>query len=114
MCRKDGKVAETAAVDSEVAVFLDKTPFYAEMGGQVGDIGIIKTDMGTVEITNCIKVVGGKPAHIGVVVDGEIKLSCPLSYQVQKYSHIAFSVVILETLGIVLFSVIAAIFLPFV
>jgi len=70
----DGKVAETAAVDSEVAVFLDKTPFYAEMGGQVGDIGVIKTDMGTVEITNCIKVVGGKPAHIGVVVDGEIKV----------------------------------------
>lgn len=40
------------------------------MGGQVGDIGIIKTDMGTVEVSDTIHVVGGKTAHIGTVVDG--------------------------------------------
>ena len=67
-------VADSAKVDDEVAIFVDKTPFYAEMGGQVGDKGVIKTDMGTVEITDCIKVVGGKIAHIGVVTDGEIKV----------------------------------------
>ena len=42
-------VADSASAGDEVSVFLDKTPFYAESGGQVGDNGIIKTEMGTVE-----------------------------------------------------------------
>ncbi|MEA5083039.1 MAG: alanine--tRNA ligase [Lachnospiraceae bacterium] len=67
-------VANKAVVGDEVSVFLDKTVFYAEMGGQVGDIGTIKTDMGTVEVTDCIKVIGGKIAHIGTVVDGSISV----------------------------------------
>lgn len=67
-------VTDKAVVGDEVSVFIDKTPFYAEMGGQVGDIGIIKTDLGKVEVTDCIKVVGGKIAHIGTVVDGSISV----------------------------------------
>jgi alanine--tRNA ligase len=67
-------VANKAVVGDEVSIFLDKTVFYAEMGGQVGDIGTIKTDMGTVEVTDCIKVIGGKFAHIGTVVDGSISV----------------------------------------
>ncbi len=70
----NNEVVKEAVVDDHVAVFLDKTPFYAEMGGQAGDIGIIKTNMGTVEITDCIKVIGGKIAHIGVVVDGTVSV----------------------------------------
>ncbi|MCI8341812.1 MAG: alanine--tRNA ligase [Firmicutes bacterium] len=67
-------ISDSASVGNDVSVFLDKTPFYAEMGGQVGDIGTIKTDMGTVEVSDCIKVVGGKIAHIGSVVDGSINV----------------------------------------
>ncbi len=70
----DNQVADKAVTGQQVAVFLDKTPFYAEMGGQVGDIGEVKTDMGTVEVTDCIHVVGGKIAHIGTVVDGVISV----------------------------------------
>lgn len=68
----DNKISDNAQVGADVAIFLDKTPLYAEMGGQVGDIGTIKTDMGTVEVSNTIKVVGNKIAHIGTVVDGII------------------------------------------
>ena len=63
-------VAETAQAGDTVAVFLDRTPFYAESGGQVGDQGVIKTETGVVKVTNCVKVVGGKIAHMGEVTEG--------------------------------------------
>lgn len=67
-------VAENASAGDSVCVFLDNTPFYAESGGQVGDNGVIKTETGVVEITDCIKVVGGKIAHIGTVKEGSISV----------------------------------------
>ena len=67
-------VAKSACAGDRVSVFLDKTPFYAESGGQVGDHGVIKTQTGVVEVTDCIKVVGGKIAHIGVVKEGTISV----------------------------------------
>lgn len=67
-------VVKTATAGDSVSVFLENTPFYAESGGQVGDKGIIQTEIGEVEITDCIKVVGGKIAHIGIVKEGSISV----------------------------------------
>ena len=67
-------VAETAQAGDAVAVFLDRTPFYAESGGQVGDQGVIKTETGVVKVTNCVKVVGGKIAHMGEVTEGLVQV----------------------------------------
>lgn len=67
-------VAETAQAGDTVAVFLDRTPFYAESGGQVGDHGVIKTETGVVKVTNCVKVVGGKIAHMGEVTEGLVQV----------------------------------------
>lgn len=67
-------VAETAQAGDTVAVFLDRTPFYAESGGQVGDQGVIKTETGVVKVTNCVKVVGGKIAHMGKVTEGLVQV----------------------------------------
>ena len=66
------EIAGMAQTGDSVAVFLDKTPFYAESGGQVGDHGTIRTGNGLVEVTDCVKVTGGKTAHIGTVVEGTI------------------------------------------
>lgn len=66
------EVATGAQTGDSVAVFLDRTPFYAESGGQVGDHGILKTANGLVEVTDCVKVVGGKVAHMGKVTEGTI------------------------------------------
>ena len=49
-----------------------KTPFYATMGGQKGDFGVIKTAGGTFEVTDTVKLPGGRIGHIGKVVSGKI------------------------------------------
>ncbi len=70
----DDTVTDMAQAGQSVAVFLDRTPFYAESGGQVGDHGVIRTETGVVQVTDCVKVVGGKIAHIGEVTEGTIQV----------------------------------------
>lgn len=84
-------VANSASAGDEVSVFLDKTPFYAESGGQVGDNGIIKTEMGTVEVTDCIKVIGGKIAHIGTVAEGSISVGDKAVASIDKVRRLSSS-----------------------
>ena len=51
----------------------DKTPFYAEMGGQVGDKGNITSETGMAIVTDCKKNVGGKFVHYIKVIEGSLK-----------------------------------------
>src|SRR5438270_463858 len=54
-------------------VFLDRTPFYAESGGQVGDTGEISTDTGVFQVTDTTYAIAGQLIrHTGTVVDGEV------------------------------------------
>lgn len=68
------EIGAAAQTGDAVSVLLNRTPFYAESGGQVGDHGTIKTESGLVQITDCIKVVGGKIVHVGEVVRGTISV----------------------------------------
>ena len=52
----------------------DKTPFYAECGGQCGDIGIIVTAKGQFKVTNTLKFCNSVIAHHGKVISGEINV----------------------------------------
>ncbi len=70
---KDGEISETAQEGDEVTVILDKTSFYAESGGQVGDTGIISTENGKISINNCTKTADGKYLHSGIVECGLIE-----------------------------------------
>lgn len=56
----------------QVEVFLDRTPFYAESGGQVGDIGTIRTDDGVVVVDDCTFALPGLHRHLGRVVEGSL------------------------------------------
>ena len=76
-----GKAVEAATSESEVAIILDKTPFYAESGGQVGDSGYLHTDGGTIEVIDCRKV-GDHHLHIGRLMSGEIKVGEQVSASV--------------------------------
>ena len=59
---------------TEAIVVLDQTPFYAEMGGQVADTGVITTDSVRFRVTNVQKNKGGKFMHYGTVEQGELKV----------------------------------------
>ena len=67
-----GEQVDSAAADDEVIILLNRTVFYAESGGQVGDAGYMQTDSGKVEILDCRKS-GEHHLHIGRVLSGEIK-----------------------------------------
>ena len=66
-----GEPVEAAVEDAEVVVILDRTVFYAESGGQVGDSGFLNTESGKIEIHDCRKS-GDHHLHIGRVLSGEI------------------------------------------
>ena len=53
-------------------IFVKETPFYATMGGQEGDIGLITTANGTFKVNETIKLRGGKYGHVGTMVSGMI------------------------------------------
>ena len=56
-------------------IFVDETPFYATMGGQNGDIGVIRIGDGAeFVVEDTIKLQGGKIGHVGHVVKGMFKV----------------------------------------
>ncbi|HIM65412.1 MAG TPA: alanine--tRNA ligase [Acidimicrobiia bacterium] len=69
----DEAEAEVLFVDDEMVV-LDRTPFYAESGGQVGDTGSITSDTGRVRVVDTTLALDGLHCHRIEVVDGTIEV----------------------------------------
>ncbi len=71
------------------SVLVAETPFYATMGGQCGDTGVIESPTGSFVVKDTVKVVGGKIAHIGYVASGEFKLGekVTLSVDAKRRAH---------------------------
>ena len=72
------ETTETEIVDALMegqngTIFVEQTPFYATMGGQEGDTGVIRTENGLFRVTGTIKLLGGKFGHVGHMESGMIK-----------------------------------------
>jgi alanyl-tRNA synthetase len=70
---REGDVVDRADEGSEVEVFLDTSPFYAESGGQVGDTGTITTETGTITIDDTQFALPEVRGHRGRVTRGHIQ-----------------------------------------
>ncbi|MGQ4584027.1 alanine--tRNA ligase [Lysobacter sp. F60174L2] len=70
---KDGRPVESIEAGDEAVVILDRTPFYAESGGQVGDAGELD-DAGTRFVVNdTVKLAGQFHGHVGRLAAGSLK-----------------------------------------
>ncbi len=63
-------------------IIVEETPFYATMGGQNGDRGVITAADGSFEVKDTVKLLGGKVGHIGTVTRGMIKAGDPVTLTV--------------------------------
>jgi alanyl-tRNA synthetase len=74
---------EKLSAGEEGQVILDRTPFYAESGGQVGDAGVIEADGARFEVIDTRKM-GAAHAHIGRVVQGELRVGSEVHAHVDE------------------------------
>lgn len=65
-------IVEELSAGMEGTVLVEETPFYATMGGQMADTGIIRTANGEFEVEDTIKLQGTKVGHVGKMVSGSI------------------------------------------
>jgi alanyl-tRNA synthetase len=72
--RVKGQPCETASHGDEVDIILNQTPFYGEMGGQVGDTGEISGPKGKVAIANTIRSPSDVIVHQGKVIEGSVSV----------------------------------------
>ncbi len=67
------EVVEAVSEGQNATVFVAETPFYATMGGQNADIGVIRTKEGEFAVKDTVKFLGGKIGHIGTVTKGMLR-----------------------------------------
>ena len=79
----EGEAVQSASKGTDVIVILDKTVFYAESGGQVGDTGVISKGSAKIAIADCRKV-GNHHIHIGHIVSGEFAIGDEVDGQVDQ------------------------------
>ena len=70
-------------------IITNRTPFYATMGGQQGDIGVIETDGGRFQVLDTIKLQGGKVGHVGHMVSGMLAVGDEVTMRVDEGNRVS-------------------------
>ena len=81
---REGESVEVAEEGQEIEIFLDKTPFYAESGGQVGDSGVIETETGQAIVYDTQHVIQGLHGHMAKVTRGKIRVGQPVQASIDS------------------------------
>jgi len=80
----DEALCDSLSEGKEGTIVVKTTPFYATMGGQVGDTGIIKTANGEFKVNDTIKLPNNRVGHVGVVVGGSVSVNEKASLEVDE------------------------------
>ena len=78
------ELVDTIAEGDRGTIVVEKTPFYATMGGQQGDKGIIETPNGKFVVEDTVKLVGNKYGHVGYMESGMIAMGDVVTLTVDK------------------------------
>ena len=82
----EDEITEALTEDQRGTVFVEQTPFYATMGGQQGDKGVITLGDAEFKVEDTINLRGGKVGHVGVLTKGMLKTGDVVTLQVcEKY-----------------------------
>ena len=80
----ENEVVEALSDGDKGSIIVGTTPFYATMGGQQGDKGIITSPSGKFIVEDTVKVVGNRYAHVGYVSEGMIRSDEQVTLSVDK------------------------------
>ena len=80
----DGQSVDTMEEGQEGLVILDQTPFYAEKGGQIGDIGTLTHEKADFEVSDCQNPYAGVTAHHGTLKKGALIVGEPVVAKVNS------------------------------
>lgn len=80
----NGEQTNTASEGQEALVILNETPFYAEMGGQIADTGVIESDSFKAIVKDVQKAPNGQPLHTVVVESGEMNIGDAVRAKVDR------------------------------
>ena len=84
--REETKI-ETANQGDDIELLVDRTPFYGESGGQVGDSGTAFNDNVQLELLNAIKPLPGLIVHKAKILNGSIKTGDSLTLRIDKFNR---------------------------
>ena len=84
----DGTAVERAEKDTAITIILDKTPFHAEGGGQIGDTGYITGPSGKAEVTDTKSLANGLTYMIAIVTEGSLAKGDEVGITVDKVRNL--------------------------
>ncbi len=79
---RNGELVDEIVAGDEAEVVLDRTPFYAESGGQVGDVGVLETEDARMLVTDTHSPTSGLIVHVATVEQGGLKVGATVNARV--------------------------------